>query len=329
MRMVAVSKEIRDPRSPVGKFFRSTFPYTDSVGPDVERVIRRLPARRPNLVGPAYPWASVGLAIDYRLRCYFEAPRLRAIPAFHGSKWSGSNDGRTIFSGERVSVHPYGQDQSGYSVPRVFAEVWSRLQTAIERVQPIHQVLETDDERELCQLFYALALFDRPMSNRLHHHEMLIRKLRPDAIIDELLALAGDEIITDLCRLSQQFGECWGARLFHRDVRPNPQLVWRSIAASADLLIDDCLIDIKATQRAKLDPLWLYQLLAYVLLDELDHLKVRRAGFYFARQASFVVWPVEQLVARLTGSETLTIARLQATLKSAAIASHSTRWMTA
>ena len=116
-------------------------------------------------------------------------------------------------------------------------------------------------------------------------------------------------------------------RLFDRDVQPNPQFRWRAMAASADLLVDDCLIDIKTTVRPHLDPLWLYQLLAYVLLDEFDQCKARRAGFYFTRQGAFIVWPVDRLVARLTGSDVLSVERLRGTMQSAALASASRRWL--
>jgi hypothetical protein len=325
--IMVASREIRNTRSPVSKFLRSTFRQADAVCADVERYLAGRETLRLAGADRTYPWAVVGSAIDYRLRLYFEIPGLLESPAYRGASWGGSGDAGSIFGGPRVTVYPYGPRQSGVMVPQAFADLWERTTSLLEQVRPVHRVLALEGERELCRLCYSLALFDRKVFAVGDGQGSPIRRLPPGAGVDQVLSLATDAIVEDLCQLSMLFAERWAPRLFERSVTFDPHFTYWSMAASADVLIDDCLVDIKTTARGKLDPTWLYQLLMYVLLDAGDQWRVRRAGFYLARQGEFVVWPLERLIALTTGSETLTVERLRETLQSAVLAMRSGRWI--
>ncbi len=78
----------------------------------------------------------------------------------------------------------------------------------------------------------------------------------------------------------------------------------------------------KATIRPRLDLQWLYQVMAYVLLDIHAALRIERVGFSMVRQRVFVTWDVDHLIQGITGSSTCTRERLRSTLLSAIWASH-------
>jgi hypothetical protein len=70
-------------------------------------------------------------------------------------------------------------------------------------------------------------------------------------------------------------------------------------------------IDFKTTIHPKLDPLWLYQVLGYVLLEAERHLGLEGMGFYLVRQGKFVGWTLQSLIPALTGSKSTTIEHLR------------------
>lgn len=62
--------------------------------------------------------------------------------------------------------------------------------------------------------------------------------------------------------------------------------------ADADLIVENCLYDIKTTTdpRRKL-PYSLRQLIGYALLDWDDEYALNQVGFYYSRQATLMTWP--------------------------------------
>jgi len=71
--------------------------------------------------------------------------------------------------------------------------------------------------------------------------------------------------------------------------------------ADADLVVDHCLIEIKATIRPKLSASWLYQLLGYALLDYSDRYEIHAVAIYFARQKKMLRWSLGSLIYELAG----------------------------
>ena len=70
--------------------------------------------------------------------------------------------------------------------------------------------------------------------------------------------------------------------------------------ADADVLLDDLLIEVKATRHLKLDGEYLQQLTGYLILDRLggtggSALPIRRLGVYYARHGVLQVMPVKHL----------------------------------
>ncbi|GGR17932.1 hypothetical protein GCM10008957_33360 [Deinococcus ruber] len=70
--------------------------------------------------------------------------------------------------------------------------------------------------------------------------------------------------------------------------------------ADADLIIDDLLIEIKATQHLRLTATYLNQLTSYLVLDRLagttgSGLPIRRLGVYYARHGLLQTFAVREL----------------------------------
>jgi hypothetical protein len=103
------------------------------------------------------------------------------------------------------------------------------------------------------------------------------------------------------------------SNLFYAKVKVNPAHL-SSVAgfgADADLLVNGFIIDINAALNPLLEPAGMYQVLGYTLLDHGDQKPIKGVGFYLARQGGFVQWPLEPLVARLTGSADETVKGLR------------------
>lgn len=82
--------------------------------------------------------------------------------------------------------------------------------------------------------------------------------------------------------------------------------------ADADLIVDGCLIEIKTTVKPETLPRdVLYQLLGYVLLDFTDKHGISSVGLYLSRQGEFVSWPLGELLARLTGIDSVDLPGLR------------------
>ena len=80
--------------------------------------------------------------------------------------------------------------------------------------------------------------------------------------------------------------------------------------ADADLVVDSCLIDIKASVNPQIKAEYLYQLAGYLLLDYDDALHINSMAIYLARQGILFAWPVADFLQKLTG-EDVSLAKLR------------------
>jgi len=108
-----------------------------------------------------------------------------------------------------------------------------------------------------CRHCYGLDLFDRKLIGRGRNQQTELRRLKAGATLDDLLSLADETITADLCQLSWLFHDRY-ARLFAHNVIVNPRHQWRGIGASADMLINGYLIDLKTVIHPRCDPHWLW-----------------------------------------------------------------------
>jgi len=118
--------------------------------------------------------------------------------------------------------------------------------------------------------------------------------------LDDLFGLIPREAVIDIRRLSRRFQKTTGREWLSRSVTFDPHVWVANIGASPDVLVDDCLLDLKTAMRPHLDRLWLDQLLLYTLVVG-DRRKVKRLGYHLVRQDRTVYWPVEEFLARAAG----------------------------
>jgi hypothetical protein len=139
-----------------------------------------------------------------------------------------------------------------------------------------------------------------------------LSSLKKRATLDDLLAFPADEWVKDIGRMAWLFGKRH-SKLFYAKVKVNPAHLSSvgGFGADADLLVNGSIIDIKAALNPVLEPAWLYQVLGYTLLDQGDSKSIQGVGFYLARQGVFVQWPLEPLLARLTGSADVSLRTLR------------------
>jgi hypothetical protein len=263
------------------------------------------------------PYATIGAAVDYRLRYYFRSSIIQTMDAFRGAQYlQGPPDSALA---EQTSVPMYGPDiartiKVSVSMPRIAADFFDRLDALTAKMNPPRRILKPADELLLSRYCYILALFEQEVRSVWHGSRTTspLTSLKKGATLDDLIAFPADEWVKDIGRMAWLFGKRH-SKLFYAKVKVNPAHLSSlgGFGADADLLVNGYIIDIKAALRPVLEPAWLYQVLGYTLLDQSDSKNIQGVGFYLARQGIFVQWPVQSLVARLGGSGDVTVQELR------------------
>jgi hypothetical protein len=109
--------------------------------------------------------------------------------------------------------------------------------------------------------------------------------------LDDLFALISREAIVDICQLSRRFQSTTGREWLTRPVSFDPSVWVGNIGASPDVLLGDCLLDLKTSVHPRLERVWLDQLLLYTLVVG-DRKKINRLGFHLLRQDRTITWPI-------------------------------------
>jgi hypothetical protein len=275
----------------VSDFFATQLPNLDGVR---QRFKDAGPITLPRL-GPVRRAGTVGTAFDYRAREWFPATGPRELVAAHG--------GANLFGRYLSSLSPTDGVIEVSAAEAEANDPYRRLAAArtafLEEHLPAGRLLDGEDERRLCRFCLALALFD-PIF-RSGHYPPELMAVGTRATVEDLLGIATDEEVDDLCALSAAFGQAFGP-LLDRPCHLNPVFAGsRDVGgADADLIVDGCLVDMKAV-TGKFERWWTYQLVGYVLLDYDDHYGIDQVGFYFARHPALIVWDLPELLAELAG----------------------------
>lgn len=209
------------------------------------------------------------MALDYRIRYYFAITPPEEMVAFRGYQ---------ILTGlypKRPSSIPY------------FVELSSWL----AQHHPIGKRLDLAEEAELVRYCYVLGPYEEIV--RAGPFKSPLRRY-PWAPATDLLALVPAPAVEDLTALS------WAAFIQFESVFNTPAILNPRFdgsidvgGADADLILDACLVDIKATVKGRLDSQWLYQLLGYVLLDYSNRYLIDEVAIYMARQQKMLRWRLD------------------------------------
>ena len=289
---MTLTSELDNPSSPLRTFLEGRFPNTRAVMREANAQIRKAETIRPN---EPVPWGTMGMAFDYRARYYF-----RVTPSSKLIAWTGAllyGDTTWFAEGLTGDIVPIPSDL----VVRFFAA----LDEALARMaQDGHlRDLEQQDEELLARYCIVLALFEemaRPGAGQARISSPLMRH-DAQSTVQDLLGIAEDHWVEDLCRLSRMFSHAFQDRLSGEAIL-NP--TFRGSVdiggADADIIVGKCLMEFKATVKASIEKVrGLYQLIGYLLLDYDDEFGIEKLGCYMARQGQTVEWPVADLFGHL------------------------------
>ncbi len=296
----------------VKQFLEAQFPYTRPVVREQNKRLASTATIRPEGPLPPHTYAMLGRAIDYRIRYYFPPTPVQDLVAWRG--------GRRVMDGERPledidllrerDVELFqGEDgaeivaiRTGLTLPaEAVQEFFDSLETFLSTYSPAGRRLYQEEEELLTKYCIVLSCFEQIARSGPHPNDRVFAD-NPKTSVSELLSIAEDEWTADICAMSWLFHDRCQTLLSSPAIL-NPIFAGSADVggADADLIVDGCLIDIKATVNAELSRNWLYQLLGYSLLDYDDEFDIREVGIYFARQGVTLQWSLEGLMEHLRG----------------------------
>lgn len=304
---MSLTSHLEDPESPIGQFFPRRFPQVAPLIAQAQQPLKAVRTFRPADSGPDYPYGLVGMAIDYRLRYYFDVTPKEQLVA-----WLGA---RLLVSGERSKLPRanLGDDREAMAHydPEVIGSFFAGLDATLARISPVGRKLAETDERELARYCFVLACLEVPYrAERWKFGPLVVPTVKKSAA--ELLAIPNKAIIDDICRLSVLFHARYSG-LLTRAYALNPTFAGSGDVggADADLIVSQCLIDLKTTTYPALKGQWLYQVLGYVLLDYEDSYHLEWVAIYMARQGKLLAWKLADLLPTLTGDPEITVQALR------------------
>lgn len=292
---MSLTDHLRTPTSPVRIFLEDSFPILEGTkrGSPLAKELSRFlgfdklpPCRLPTLA-PKYNQGTIGTAVDYRLRCYFQTYRPFDTTAAAGVNRLGGKAGRV---GSR------------------FLDYHDGLVTGLD---PSAHHLSADDEAALNTSCVVMAWFEQIYRSGSTAFPEL-DALPKNVTVEDLLAIVPSEVVQDIEQLSAAFASD-AKHLFKPDPILNPTFSGSLDVggADADIIVDRILIDFKCT--SKVDALKLraaaLQLLAYVLLDYDRRYAISEIMVYLPRQRSswriplwhFVLPPADVILAMSRG----------------------------
>lgn len=288
---MSLSSHLEDKTSPIGQFIRQHFSQTSALTKDANRQLKGVATLRPVVqAGEQYPYGTLGAAIDYRVRYAFAITPYHEFVAWHGA----------------VLLARSGSYSRG--LVQAFFE---RLDATVNALQPVGRILDTADEQTLDRFCIVLSLFEQVYrSNAYVRGPLLLPTVKRS--VEELLAIPQATELDDLSALFALFYDR------HHDLLARPHVLNPTFAGSldvggadADFIVDDCLIDVKATILPQIKADFLYQLAGYVLLDYNDTYHITSVGIYMARQGMLFSWPLAEFIQKLSGADPASLGTLR------------------
>ena len=285
-------------QSQIGQFLLNRFKYTESLTMDANHLLRKAKTLLPAVPISPYVSGMLGMAIDYRIRYSFDITPSRELAAFTGAHellyLSGALMDR-LYSSELIDLF------------------FARLDTTLQTIQPVRRKLEPAEEQTLARYCFVLALFEVVYRNPKKAQQGWLFELPPKKSVDELLAIPDDTWIADLCAMATLFYDNYHDLLSHHyKLNPGFMGIGGIANSDGDLIIDGCLIEIKASKNSMLNTKWLRQLVGYLLLDYNDTHNIHSVSIYMARQGLLLPpWSVSEFLHLLTGDNTVTLTQLR------------------
>jgi len=285
---MSLSSQLRDPSSPVRKFFLVRVGDVRSIRREWRSALAGAETIRP-ITKQRPPYHTLGTALDYRIRFYFPSPPVasligaRAADYVRYDKIADLLRAHTQAAEEFVSRH----------------------------VRPGVKLTPTR-ERDLVRHCYVLALGEEIYRAGAGIDSPLYRA-SPRRGVGGLMSLVPDFAVDDLFALSRLFVKSQSA-LIGKPAELNPSFIGSPVVngADADLIVDGCLIDIKTTVSPRsLKVASIFQLAAYAMLDFVDEFGIDAVAFYMARQGVLVRFEVGEFFRMLTGERDVSLKTLR------------------
>ena len=281
---MTLTGELRDRHSPLARFLRTRFPNARPIAGEVRARLADTTTIQPSLPLGAH-YTTIGTAFDWRLRYY-------------------------------VSLTPGRGLQPSPGARPEWIQFLESLDHTTRRAQPVGRRLDRRAEDLLNRHCVVLALQEQHDRAGPEAIQQTLRfDLEPRRTVQDFLAIAEDHWLVDLRSLS------WAAYDTLGDLLLRPAVVNPTFAGSADvggadadLILDNCLVEIKTTRQPRGVGGWLYQLLGYALLDYPDRFQIRTVALYLARQSTFVRWPLDELLYTMAGGTVAPLAELRGEL---------------
>lgn len=322
---MSLTSHLKDQTSPIGQFIRQHFAYTSSITKEPNRQLRSSTTLHPTT--ESAPYGTLGTSIDYRIRYAFGITSSRQLKAWYGARsltykpLRNKNDIPIdlyelvrVIGGIRIGINAE-VAQGPYPLQLVMS-FFDSLDITLNTLQPVGRLLELESERTLARYCFVLSLFEEVFRSQVYQGNgykngpLMVPTTKSS--VEELLAIPHDEWIDDLCTMFTLFYDRYYHLLSHSHVL-NPSFTGSKYVgqADADIIVDGCLIDIKASISPDIEARYLYQLAGYLLLDFDDKLHIDSVAIYMARQGIMFTWPIHDFLHLLSGDNTTNIASLR------------------
>ena len=302
---------LSDRDSSARRFLERLFPHTRPLASEQNKRLASYETIRPTGTLAPHTHAMLGRAIDYRLRFYFPSTSVEELVAWRGaSRVMDSphrledNDLPWEADVEFFQEHEGGEvvaARTGLTLPDgVVHDFFDSLKDFLSTQRPAGRRLCHGEEELLARYCVVLSCFEQIARSGPHPNDLVCAD-GPKTTASELFSIVKDEWAGDICTMSWLFYDRYQSLLSSQAIL-NPTFAGSADVggADADLILDGCLVEIKATVDPKLTKKWLYQLLGYSFLDYEDALGIRELGIYFARQGVMLRWPLQELIDRLS-----------------------------
>jgi hypothetical protein len=287
---MSLTKQLDDPSSPIRLWMAKRFPELGKALKTIRsQLLPDLQARTIPL-GAGVPPSTMGTAIDYRLRYHLGLTPSDKFMAFDGASiaLSASSPNATLFD-------PW----AGGFAPAAFFQALDQL---VADVGPVGRSLDSATEERLDRACAVLALYEEVGRTGQIWPTSRLASWPVWASADDVLALIPrswtDEIAAVCTRVLAEVPLKGPAVL-----NPTFALSRAMGGADADIILDRCLVELKATVNPGVEMLGVRQLLGYMLLDTPNAFQIEALGILLARQAVMVRWPLGPFLDEAAGTE--------------------------
>lgn len=180
---MSLTSHLKQPQSPVYQFLAKGFPGATAFAKKVNQGLEGIETIRPS---HTVPYSTIGTALDYRIRYYFQLTPHQELVAWHGACLLY----HTIASPDRdAEVHVSYADENGEPLfGEELMDFFSSLDTMLRRSAPVGRRLDRPQEELLARYCVVLALFEEVQRAYISRNSPLYElKKRGAPSVDNLL----------------------------------------------------------------------------------------------------------------------------------------------